>query len=75
MNREQFLAKWRDQLCGLLADAFVSGERGAPLATKMRQDFRRIDEILAQMHHDLTTRPAPAPNGRGGDNPNLKVAR
>jgi len=74
MSRQEFTDKWRHELCGLLADAFVSGERGAPLAAKMRQDFRRIDEILYQIYHELTTQQAPAPNGRGGNPTNLKVA-
>jgi hypothetical protein len=39
----------RDELCGIIADAYVSGRKGADLSIALRRDFARVQLILEEL--------------------------
>ena len=63
MTRQEFVQRWRHELGGLVADAYAADAKGSELAIRMRYAFRRIDELLGQMHHELNAPVTPA-NGK-----------
>jgi len=49
VTRREHLLKARDELHGIVADAYVAGAHGVVLAQKMRNDFAKIDRILRDL--------------------------
>jgi len=69
MNRRELLIEARDQLHGLIAEAYVNsprldkdGPRDHELALRIRQAFKRVEEIL----HKLASAGIPPQEGTNG---------
>ena len=60
MTRADFIAKWRNELCGVVADAAISGKSGTMLAMFLREAFRKIDSDLGKAWDDLQPKAMPA---------------
>jgi len=69
MNRRELLIEARDQLHGLIAEAYVNsprldkdGPRDHELALRIRHAFKRVEEIL----HKLAAAGIPSQEGTNG---------
>ena len=60
MSQKELVEKYRHKLGGLIADAFVVQRQGSELSIAMRNSFRQVDAILAEIHADLTGEQQPA---------------
>lgn len=58
MTREEFVARHRDELLGMIADAAVSQRTGPDLARAIRAWVAKVEGRLGEMYDQL--RPAPA---------------
>lgn len=63
MTREQFIEKYRHEFGGLVADAFSTDAKGGELSMRMRANFRKIDQLLAQAFYELTAKEKVPENG------------
>ena len=66
MDRHEFIAKHRDVLLGIVADAAVTQRAGTPLADFLNKAIKRLDLELSAIYEELscaqlTLVPSPAP--------------
>ncbi len=52
-SKDEFVAKWKHDLAGMVLDALVSNATGAELAVKTRLLMEKVETRLAQYWTDL----------------------
>ncbi len=54
LTQEQFVRRYQDDLCGMVAQGHVSQAKDGELSLRLRLMFRKIDAMLKQMYLELT---------------------
>jgi hypothetical protein len=60
MTRDDFIAKHRHELAGLVLDGCTVARSGADLAIFARQIMHKVDARLGAIYAELTAKPQPA---------------
>src|SRR5258708_3082121 len=55
MSKDEFIAKWRNDLAGRILEGVTAEYRGAQLGVWARGVLSRVDMLLEQMHNDLVS--------------------
>lgn len=63
------IEKYRDRICGLIADAAIREVKGGELSVKMRHWFRSVDQAIGDIYDESQA----LAHAKNGDKPPVKI--